>query len=167
VLPPLARATPLGLLTKLFDDRAGRTTDWYVLTMLAVSLAWLSLVGLEMPALAGPLARGIAVVAILWRVAELLLAVLLWVFVERDLPEPRRAVLLFCMNLVEIRLIAFVLATLLGAIPVASRWTAFLGRGDYSLPTILDVPYQMMSWVILALAVGAVAGSVRRPAGAT
>jgi hypothetical protein len=164
LLPKLEWPSPLRFLKGRLPQTARPVvTEIYVLGVAAIAAIWLGLVDYRLFSfLSGSVARGAALTLVGIRVFELVVFLAKWLFVDRGTPDPPRAILLFCINLVEARLVLCLVAVLSGVLSPSARWQLFFGTLDVPFRApLLSVPYQLVSWVIVALAVGALAGSLR------
>jgi hypothetical protein len=164
VLPVLIKGTPLELLKRLGSDEKGRFTDAYVLLSALILAVWLSLLRNSplFPFLATPLVRWGATAILGWYVLGLAIFLLKWLFVDQDAPVEKRAVLLFLFNLVQLRLVLCIVAVLVGGLPSERRWILFRGAMDSSqIFWGILLPYQLLTWLVIGIAIGALAGSLR------
>lgn len=158
--------TPLGLLKRAKwverYDRQGVATDIFVLASVVVLTAWLALIDTYDGVWTSEWIRRVAVGLLAWRSYAIAVVTVSWILVEKELPNPNRAVLLFCLNLVELRLMLCLTAVLTAMIVPHRRWDLLLGSAEEGqLTPWLSSSYQLLSWVIVALAVAALAGYLR------
>jgi len=162
LLPRLLEWTPLELIKRRIPDKQGYLTDGYVLASVAVFTMWLLLLEEPSSLFSSSAARWIATVFLAWHVWGLGLFLLKWLFVDRKSPDEKRAVLLFLLNLVELRLILCITAVLVGHLPAEDRWLLFRGTLESStVPWPIHLPYQLLMWLLIGLAIGALAGALR------
>jgi hypothetical protein len=159
-----ARVTPSGRILGRWDDRGGKHVDAFVLAMLLGAFLWFLLIDGGVPSLSARPVRLFGLILIGIRFWDLLIFVLKWVLVDEGRPDPKRSILLFGINLIELRLFLSISAVLLGSVPAVGRWGLFVGLvSPDSLPILLILPFRLLSWSILALAVASVVGSLRQP----
>lgn len=164
VLPALMKGMPLELLKRLGSDERGYFTDAYVVLSTLILALWLALVrpSSSLPFLSSPFVRWVATCILAWYVLGLAIFLLKWLFVDQKAPDEKRAVLLFLLNLVQLRLVLCIVAVLVGGLPSANRGLLF--RGAISSTTIswgIVLPYQLLTWLVIGIAIGALAGSLR------
>jgi len=162
LLPWLLKWTPLELIKRRIPDEKGYVTDGYVLGSVIVFAIWLQLLGSPSSHLGNSVARWIATLFLAWHVLGLGLFLLKWLFVDWKAPDQKRAVLLFLLNLIELRLVLCIAAVLVGHLPAMDRWLLFRGTLDAAtVPWPIHLPYQLLTWLLIGLAIGAVAGALR------
>lgn len=164
----LSKVMPLELLKRRGTDEEGYFTDAYVLLSTLILALWVALIGVSSSFLGSGLVRGPAVAILIWYVLGLAVFLLRWIFVDAEEPHAKRAVLLFLINLFQLRLVMCLLAILVGNLPAADRWRLFLGAsGPKAVSWAILIPYQFLSWLIIGLAIAAVVESIRTRTGST
>ena len=154
LLPVVNGWTPVELLKRRWPDDDGKMTDAYVLICVLVLGVWLAAVGVGV--------RWVAVAIIVWFVVSLGVFLLKWLFVDQEIPHEPRAVLLFLLNLLQLRFAMCLTAVLIGGVPVSQRWVLFRGAAPAGLVEWwIALPYQLLTWLLIGIAIGAVAGSLR------
>ena len=164
VLPTLMKGMPLELLKRLGSDEKGYFTDAYVVVSALFLALWLTLLrpSPSPPFLSSPFFRWGATCILAWYVLGLAVFLLKWLFVDQKAPDEKRAVLLFLLNLVQLRLVLCIVAVLVGGLPSANRWLLFRGATDSTaISWGILLPYQLLTWLLIGIAIGALAGSLR------
>ncbi|MGB7211368.1 MAG: hypothetical protein WBC97_01965 [Gemmatimonadales bacterium] len=158
---------PLDLLRRVRPDadRDGSFTDGYVLVTTVVFALWLALAASPPPFrfLTNCLWRWAAVAFLIWWALGFTVFLLSWIVIDAERPaNVRRAVLLFLFNLIQLRFVLCLIAALVGGMSPDLRWQYFAGLKDTNdLHWAIVLPYQLLTWLVVGLAIGAAAGLLR------